>query len=762
MTEKEQIHAKIKQVIAGAAQLRDEEFRLILEGLVKKGGKDAQMLLVHFITSPHIEADARENIIRTTGYIQSPLYLVPLKKIIDHEPRLPLKKAAVLALSKYNNQQALNVLNASLQNIGNPFLLKTINEQISLIKKNNPILGLLPKFLLGDKKDVRSFMVIVDILKKILQPEDVKIFANYLKSEELSIRTGSFEILCQKGDRTHQTYILNFYYNRLQPDEKTAAEPTVPPPDKAEQVTLTKQVKHYFLRFPALILTQLRRLNGLYAFTQNEEVKKLIIGVLCHSRAPQALTFIKQIYDSSDPQFKEVIIEESSGNELAVDFLFEKYQSGKMLKDKVIKALLNSRKGFEYFAQHFNDFDDTSKEMVVKSLPQVIRPQMVPFIKTIFQSGSHKLIKVLLRRIRDNFLFSFQEILFAPDRIDELLKIEKEYLDAIALLFPVRTVRLILEKLATSEMEVARAKRLLAKAIEICKQEFIITLRDSSILEVLVLKVINASSLELNELLLKTFEKLKTLDRGTYKGILDACNMFDLQRGDNLVEEETYGMKRVRDNLQNIIEDVRRIDTLEKEVRLVLAKAVPDLNQLKRVIETFHLGAAFKIKTLIRFIAEYMQDMDEKYMPLWREFFKGFPIITQMVREARQTLAQTEGKSITPEGESFQDKLRIIIRCKEKYLTALFKDQFNELLPDFNIVADPLQMHATDILLCDTPSLKEYMENNRLNSKRIFLIMDNRQEYNAFKALTPKTFTQPISIYRIVKMILSELYLTRK
>jgi hypothetical protein len=310
-------------------------------------------------------------------------------------------------------------------------------------------------------------------------------------------------------------------------------------------------------------------------------------------------------------------------------------------------------------------------------------------------------------------------------------------------------------------MEVAKAKRYLAIAIQICKQEFVLTLPENNSLELLVLKVVNASSLELNDLLLKTFEKIKTLDRATYKSLLDACNMFDLQRGDNLVEEETYVMKRVRENLQNIIEDVRRIDTLEKEVRLVLAKAVPDLNQLKRIIETFHLGAAFKIKTLVRIMAEYMRDMDDKYLSIWREFFKGFPILTQLIREARQNLTRTEGKSIAPEGESYHDKLRIIIRCKEKYLTAMIKDQFNELLPDFKIVNDPLQMHATDILLCDTPSLKDYLDNNRLNTKRIFLIMESRQEYNAFKALAPKTFTQPISVYRLVKMILSELYLTR-
>ncbi|MCP5048638.1 MAG: HEAT repeat domain-containing protein [bacterium] len=757
MTQQEQLLAKIKQVVMGAAQFNDEQFRLILEGLVKKGKKEAELLLVQFMTTDSVDADIRENIIRCTGYIQSVTYMIPLKNLIEQEPRLPLKKAAVLALAKYNSQKAISILNTCLQNIGNPFLQNTIKEQISMIKKNNPILGLLPRFLKGDQ-DKKSFMVVTNLLKKLLNASDTTIFINYLKSEDMAIRNASLDLLCCNGDRSHQTYILDFFYQRLHPEQDQSSrnaesETQLPPVTEDEANVLANHVKTYFLRFPTLILTQLRRLNALYAHTGDPRIRKIVITILCHSKAPQALTFIKQIYDSSEPELKELIIEESTGNEQAVDFLFERYQAGQSLKGKVIKALLSSQKGFEYFSTRFNEFDEDGQELIVKGLPNVIRPRMVPFIKTIFQSEHQHLKTYLLKRIRDNFLYNFREVLFDSQRLDELFKMESEYIRTIAQLFPVSTVKLLLDKIATSEMEVAKAKRFMEHIIAITKQGVVVTIKDNNLLELLVLKVINASSLELNDQFLTVLEQIKTLDRTTYKNLYDASNFFTLQRGDNLVEEETYSMKRVKDNLKNIIEDVRKGDALEKELKMVLAKSIADLNRLRQVLVNHHMGVAFRIKWVVHSIAEYMKHIDPKYMASWREFFSQFPLITQMVREARSGETGQDGGSL-------HDTLRITIRFEDRSLTALFKDQFKELLPHFNIVIDALQLEPTDILLCDSHSLKEYINSNTLTTKRVFVLLENRSEYNAFKALNPKSFIAPISVYRTVKLILSELYIT--
>ncbi len=179
---------------------------------------------------------------------------------------------------------------------------------------------------------------------------------------------------------------------------------------------------------------------------------------------------------------------------------------------------------------------------------------------------------------------------------------------------------------------------------------------------------------------------------------------------------------------------------------------------LRKSIDTFHIGAAFKIKWLIHFIAAHFKTTDEKYVSNWREFFKDLPILTQLVREAT---VSTDDNTLSVSGESFHDKLRIVIRFQDNVFMALFKDQFHEIIPHFKIVTEVQQLEPTDILVCDGFYLKEYMTAKILNTRRIFVFLENRADFAIYKAVNPRAFFPPLSMYRILKFILQEIYLLR-
>jgi hypothetical protein len=758
---KEQMLNKIKQVIAGAEQFREDQFRMILEGLVKKGGREAEMLLVKYITLGDISVETRSKVIHSAGHIQSPLYLVPLKKVIDQDPNIYMKKAAVIAISGYKNQQALNILNGSLQTVTNPYLQNTINEQIDFIKKNNPLLALLPRFLKGDK-DRKSFSVVLDILKKTLKPGDAGVFTNYLKSDDPSVRSGAFEILCFTGDRTIQAQVFEFFFQRMQQLQGD------------ERVSLMKNIKQYFLRFPFLIFPQMSRLRSLYDEIKDKGAKKVLISIFCHCRAPEALSFIKEIYNNSGPNLREFIIEESIGNEQAVEFLFEKYRAGHILKEKILTALLNTRAGFTYFVQHFLTFDAPNQEMIVKNLPGELQPYMVDFIKTLFQSDLFHLKKILIKRVKQNFLFSLKEELFNPGKEKEFLSMKNDYLDTINSLFPITSIRRLLEIVALGDLEVPRVKDCMNRIINITRFEVAVNLKDSNLFPLLIDKIIKACSTELNEMFLRIFEHLKAFDMTTYKNFYDALYIFINQRGDNVVEEESLIIKRVKENFHHIVIDIKTIETLEKEIKLIFLKQVPDLIQLKKAMVSYHMGAAFKMKSLLRMFAEYFKTIDENRAANWKLLFKEFPLIMQLVREAR-TIINKKGEQYwnsfwdsyekvrkTGEtGKSFHDKLRIVVHFEGKQLTAFFKDQLEEVLPHFNIVVDVRRLTQTDILLCDSFILKNYIKRKALSTHRVFVLLENRSEFTHFKSLNLRAFFRPISIHRVLKLILQELYLLR-
>ena len=299
-------------------------------------------------------------------------------------------------------------------------------------------------------------------------------------------------------------------------------------------------------------------------------------------------------------------------------------------------------------------------------------------------------------------------------------------------------------------------------------------LKDTNLLPSLIEKIIKACSTELNEMFLHIFEHLKAFDMNTYKNFYDALYIFINQRGDNLVEEESFIIKRVKENFHQIVTDVKTIETLEKEVKLIFLKQVPDLIQLKKAIVSYQMGTGFKMKSLLRMFAEYFKTIDEDRAANWKLLFKEFPLIMHLVREARTMINQHgeqywisfwdshEKKHEIGEAEkSFHDKLRIIVHFEEMQLTAFFKDRLEEVLTHFDIVVDDPQLTQTDILLCDSHILRDYIKRKALSTNRIFVLLENRSEFTHFKSFNLRAFFRPISVNRVIKLILQELYLLR-
>lgn len=748
MTDKKEVMDKIHQVVAAAHQFQEDQFKTVFGGLIRKGGKEAELQMVKFITANQYPLEARLNFIAAAAAVQSPLFLVPLKKVIDQEPDLNLKKAAVAAIAAYSNQQALNILNAALNSVGNPYLQKNIQLQIDQVKKDNPVLALMPRFLkMGSDK--KAYMVMMNLMKKNMTPPDTVLFVHCLKSNAFSVRTGAFELVCTIGDRTIQNSIFEFFFNRAEKLVDAAEGST----ESLEMNSLVTSLKAYLLRFTILIVPQLPKLTALYPRLKEGKLQRAFIAILCHCRAPNALAFVKDIYENGDADIREYVIEESAGNDQAVDFLFEKYRAGQSLKEKVVKALLMNQKGFQYFSEHFLTFDPDHQEMIVKNLPDDLSPQMVGFIRTLFKSDLKHLKKLLLNRIRANFLFPFKNILFDPERAAELFAMEEDYLSTITQLFPAHAVSRLLEWASREETGVYQVKDYFSRIQDLQRYDLAIKLSDPDVLPRLINKIILAASPEMLESLFLIFERMKTFDKMTYKNFYDALVVFIEQRGDNVIEEETHTIKRIRENYKNIIDDVKKIDILEKDLKRAVIKTVPDLGALKKLLETYQLGVAFKIDWVCEAISEYFKKSEEKYVPNWREFFKEMPLITQLIKDA--------GKP--KDSGRFQDKLRIILRFQDKIITALFRDQISETLPHYNLyIGDKgLQLESTDILVCDSHSLKQFINENKLTTRRIFALLESRTEFSMFKKYSVRAFLPPISAHKVTKNILSELYLMR-
>ncbi len=219
---------QIDELVRSSVDPDDQQFRIRLEELVKKGGRGTENAIVHYITGTYIGMATRLNLVRMAGYIRSSAFLLPLKKVIEMGEDDMLREEAIISISKYNDRRALDILAAALEKKQNKHLHDTISEAIARIKHENPLLAMLPRFLHGSQNR-ELFEITLKIFKKVLAPGEAKNFIAYLHHGDQLVAEGSFEILCWRGDETMFFFIAEFFreHSRLLArvaDHKVGAE----------------------------------------------------------------------------------------------------------------------------------------------------------------------------------------------------------------------------------------------------------------------------------------------------------------------------------------------------------------------------------------------------------------------------------------------------------------------------------------------------------------------------------------------------------
>lgn len=747
---------KISQLVTDEEKFQGIEPRQMVEELVKEGGKQAELLFSQFITSPKLPMTTRMELVRSAGYLKSPLFLVPLNRVVEAEENIRIVEVALVSISRYNDQRALALLNNALKKIKNPMLLSTLRRQIARIKEDKPVLAILPRFL-QSHKNPKNLRISLDILKKIVTPEDSGLFLNYMKSGNEIIEDATFELLCNTADNTIKTQLFNFFEDRIQ---------RIPCLKEKECYDLYIMMIHmcsYYFRFPELIDEQLNELKDIYALIPDIRARQLIASVMCRSQLSDALLFIKKIY-TEEEQLKESIIENLSGNRKAVDFLFEKYHSGQELQEKVVRSLLQSDEGLQYFIKNYFTFDIDKQEMIIRNLTFSTSPFLVAFIRKVFESSLYSVKVYLMGILREHFMFMFRDTLFHPDNQREFMFMGSEYYNTIVHLFPIKTIKYFLRKIAFEDISTTKIKKFLAYVQMINALEPVLDFSDPRLVNGLFSRIFKINNAELNTHFFNSLENIKALDYKSFKYLIEAANTFGNERGAAISENEKGAIQKLKQRLRDEFSDMSEMEQFHKELQQIFMNSPIELESLDKLIRSNHMAAALNIERLSRYLAgrlkaaEFFTDDDRQ------SFFMRFPIITRFIEHLWKQGFNTrqEWDQITLTGDLWKnctEDLRIILSFKNRRLSALLRDQLEEVFPQFQVLTDQEKLTDHDIFVCDTDVLKEYSRTQSMTNRKIYLYLEHRADFAQYRDLNPKAFMKPISGHRLVKMILKELYL---
>ncbi len=755
MPDENNYQQELTELIANADQLKDQEFRIQLETFIKEAEEEIEHLLVPFLANDTVPTDTRLNIIRVAGYLQDNMFLVPLKGLIDKEPHIRIKQEAIIAVSKFNDRRALNILNIALKNLNNPLLASTINTEISRIKQHNPILGLMPRFMEGSKNP-KVFNVTLDVLKRILNPTDATVFTKYLDVKDPLIAFGAYEILCTTGDIFHDTEVLGFYQKHFNQSECTGS------PECDDIYELIRHLQQFLSRYQFLIEEQVPVLREHFLEVKDIRAQTLYISIFCRSQKQPTIAFMEEVYEEY-PNLKKYIIEEFSGNETAVEFLFDKFQNDEPVKEPAIKSLLNTKQGLSYFMKNFFSLSFEIQESVAQQLPYSSDHDLVDFIKKIFEADIFRLKEILLSKVKENYEFSVKDILFDPKNEREFSFMGNEYLDTIIRLFPVTTVKNIFQKIVSGDLSVSKTKKYLAKLAEVVPAELLFTMRDKEFISKLFNKIVLSNNAELNAMFLGVLKDIKTLDLETYRILVQSLNLFITKREKNITPKEKGEFQRIKNSLKDISYELKKIEDGAEEIKRAFSDETTNFELLEKILNHSQLTVVMNIESFKETIATHVEASDPEQLEEWSKIFIQFPRIAQVIAptlrekvEHTTSVALSDLRKLT---ESLGDSpLKVLLNFKNRKFTAVLREQLQETAPHVNLVIEEKNPTSDDVLLCDADSLNDLILLGKTIPEKIFIFLEKVASFAAFRTYEPRTFVKPFSFYRITREILQNLY----
>lgn len=750
---------KLKNLVKNAAKFEDMQFRLLLEDMVKEGGRDAESLLSEMVLSESIIEPVRINLIRSMGYILRTSFLISLRRILESEESIRIRKAALISISKFNDNRALNMLNAALKRIDNPILQDSISTEIGRIQKDNPILGLMPKFLNG-VNDPKTFRTTLEVLKKILDPKDAQVFIYHLNSETPFVGDGAFEVLCWRGDESVKFSIFDFFRKKLEMIDCIAEMECYSLED------LLAKLERFIVRNPDTINYVLKEFKDIYKETSDIKVKDILINMFGCSRKREVLSFLEDVYNT-EPGRRDQVIEKLSGNEDGAYILIYKYKNDPDHRSKLLRSLLTTYKGAEYITGEFDSLEPGWQQLVLENIDNSNYRFFESLSQRFLTSKDYGQKKFALDNIKENLDARFRQIMLDPAEVPVFLRMQNEYIETVTRVFPIQAFKLLVNRMLKTDTARALVRKYFSIDRNFIFAEPIITLTPADNLISFIKTIINFNNKELNVEIMRIFYNLKTFDYQTFQRFNAFVEEFKNERGQRISPEEKGAVNKLNSNFLIINGDLKKVEKGNTNINHFIEKDFPDYELLVYIIKNHNLSLFINRQRVLERIRKVFKLTNEIDAFDAVKFFLSQPAFSPYFLEEIRLASKSSNYLLKNDAqkllETMPTPLRFVMEFEEDNTLyyACLEDQFHELMPEYQVLRlNSLDkgINGGDILITDTASLKRLASENRLNTSKLFVILNDNSEFDSIKELKPKVFAPPFTLYKVVKAILPEVF----
>jgi hypothetical protein len=751
--DKTELISRLKVIFNSVERYDSIEFRLLIEREIKMSGEEGIKLLIKLLSSNELNTDLKIQLIKIAGYLRDFKLLLTLKKLIDGSRNINVKKEVIIAVSKFNDRRALNILEAALKDIQNPLLMSVINNEIGRIKQNNPILALLPRFKKGGK-NLKAFRNTVEILKKIVLPKDAIVFTKFLEYDEKIIRNGAYEILCFKGDLA----VKGFLFNHFESEIKSIDDLYNTENDSLYQ--LVRYLKRYILRFEELIELQVDNLIDLFWKIKDLRVQKDIFTLITMSGNEIIVDFTKRVFQE-ETALRNDLIQRIRGNDLLFDFIFDVFKNSQKYSPISTRALMYYKRGREFLKKNIFNLDQACSAAIAENITEFDGEDSRILIDQIFKSDRYFLKETLLDKFRKDCTLNVKDYLFEKRNEKEFNFMGDRYYSTVSQLFPISFLKRTIENIVNEDFSKNKIEKLFSYMKDFLQREPVIRLGTKIPFEKFSEKIVLSNNKELILILLEILYKIKTFDLSTLKRLSSFKKIFISRRPNRITSRERTQLNKMNKNFTEIIKDISEMNKGTERINILSKSKEFNFDLLERILKENHNSYWSNYKLLANCLKPVFAGSDKDRLIIWAKIFKNYPRISLALEdEILEKLKDLNGvlrKEFKNIYTDIPKKSSIFVLLSNHLFKALIVDQIGEFFTDIEIVYKYEEFNENDILLID-PNHYEHLVLKGIDMpKRSILFLNKMAQVSGYRDFEGKIFVEPVVLKKIIIDILSNI-----
>jgi hypothetical protein len=248
-------------------------------------------------------------------------------------------------------------------------------------------------------------------------------------------------------------------------------------------------------------------------------------------------------------------------------------------------------------------------------------------------------------------------------------------------------------------------------------------------------------------------QKLKAYHRSDLTILQNAFNHYVSLRERSFTPQETNEVTMCRETQNALAEEIRVIEEGYRNIDLMMRKPQLDYVLLQTVTRANHPAFCLRRQEIIERLKGRLNSQDAVEISKARGFIMKHRLLPCCFLDQLDQLRIYPGQQIGP-----KELPRFNLHFGDKPAAAFLGAHLKELFPEFPVVSDA-PVTSEDCLVADFNGFRKAIPAVSTICARKFVVLDEPIQFQEIKGLNPVTFVAPLSIYRLMKTLLQDMFL---